>query len=361
MKIGILTFHCAHNYGAVLQAYALQSYLLGKNYDVHIVDYRPNYLTSQYDIASWRYRLSKNPVQSVKNIYSKVKHRAEQRARYERFVDFSREFRLSPISQLANFDAYVIGSDQVWSTIICKGFDNLYWGNFPHKINAKIISYAASIGRSQWNRSELLQATELLNNFHHISVREESAVGVIGSLTNKPVYQVLDPTLLVGKDAFAKVATTPAPIKGKAYILTYEVSHMPQLHNFARRLAQKTGLQVYNLEAFPTYKPLEHPLRTAGPGDFIGMIKNAAFVITNSFHGTCFSILFNKRFYTLGFGNNTDLRSRSVLTALNLGEKLIRGDENITDYAEPDWESVGNRLQTLRAASVLYLDNALDS
>lgn len=361
MRIGILTFHCAHNYGAMLQAFGLQSFLSKMDNEAYIIDYRPQYLTSPTNIHSWRFGITRQLSKSIKNIFYRLKYRTEQNERYKAFEDFFNEFNLAPIKDLQNFDAFVIGSDQVWSTIICKGFDNLFWGEFPRKSGSKMISYAASIGRSNWNAREREKAASLLNNFNAISVREKSSINIIKGLTKKPVFQVLDPTLLAGKEAFSAIARTSALPQAGNYIITYEVAHMPQLHDCARRMANKLGLAVYNIEAYPTYKALEHPLRTASPKDFVGLIQNAAMVFTNSFHGTCFSILFNKPFYTFKFGNSTDLRSASLLSALGISHRLIEKYEDIRNTEELNYTLVENKLQKLRTESAQFLQNALRS
>lgn len=361
MKIGILTFHCAHNYGAMLQAYGLQSFFSSMGNEAYIIDYRPQYLTAPYNIHSWRFVITRQFSKSLRNIFYRLKYRVEQNERYNAFEEFLNEFNLVPVKELQNFDTIVIGSDQVWSTIICKGFDNLYWGKFPRKAGSKIISYAASIGRSDWDAREKEMAASLLKNFDAISVREISLVSTIKALTDKPVCQVLDPTLLAGKEAFSAIARNMALSQTEKYIVTYEVAHMPQLHDCARRLAKEMGLDVYNMEAYPTYKTLEHPLRIASPKDFIGLIQNAALVITNSFHGTCFSILFQRPFYTFKFGNRTDLRSASLLSALGIGHRFIEKYEDTRDAGEINYTIVGDKLQELRTASVQFLQNALYS
>lgn len=359
MKIGILTFHCAHNYGAVLQTYALMNFCRSLGHEVYVIDYRPIYLTKVYDLFSLSHWIDHNPQKCIQKVINNIMYFSEQRKRYKAFATFINRLNLIPVKSLveSRLDCILIGSDQVWSTEIAGCFDKLFWGQFP-KNGLKIISYAASCGRAIWNEAETLKVRSFLEQFDSISVREAELQNYLNQVIDKPVYCVLDPTLLVGEKVFDLISSSL--VIPKKYVLTYEVAYMPRLHEYAHDIAKKLGAEVISLEAYPSYnKVISNPFRTASPNDFIALFKDASYVITNSFHGTSFSIIYKRNFYTLKFGTKTDERSESLLNLLSLSNRMISvGD--VVDYNSIDYGCISGKVENAIISSKEFLLNSLN-
>lgn len=361
MKIGILTFHCAHNYGAVLQAYALQSYLCGLGHDARIVDYRPVYLTRPYNRFRLIYWFSKKPARGIWKIFNEFRvfsARKKRRLNFENFI--SRRLRLRDYRQpsdLRAFDLVLLGSDQIWNSGITGGHnDDLYWGI---SVSVPVASYAASTPKIGIGKAEREYISRALDHMLAVSVREESLKESFTPLTTHPVVQVLDPTLLADAEVYDSLCAGFA-VPDRPYVLVYQIAYNKSLGRIATELARRIDGEVIEISAF-----LESPrirgsrrIDTASPEDFIGYIRNAACVVTSSFHGTALSIVFRRPFVTVRLGYEIDDRAKSLLTALHL-EKCSM-DKNGTPYIpEIDYEEVGKRLADLRGDSRRFLDDVI--
>ena len=322
MKIGILTFHAAHNYGAVLQCYALQTYLCSKGHDVSIIDYRQNYLLQCY-----RWFKFKSIVKSLFHfgLFRSIKQIEVKKLRYDAFQRFIQKYeRLAPTTtiQKTPYDYIIIGSDQVWSTRLTNGYDKYYWGYFEKPMNTKVISYAASL-ELLWPESDDRKVAALLNAFEKISTREEIVAKKIRSLLpNKKVETVVDPTLLLDKVMWSKISEEPKV--NVRYVLYYQVRQSQIGKELAEKIAKLKGIKVIVLSASTDlYNSPE--CYGASPGLFIGLIKNADFIVSSSFHGTVFSIIFEKPFVSIN-NMTKDSRVKQLLGNLNLSKRLL--DDN---------------------------------
>lgn len=324
MKIGILTFHAAHNYGAVLQCYALQSYLCSKGHDVSIIDYRQTYLLQCYDWFNYK-TMAKSFFQF--DLFRKIKQIRTKKLRYDAFKKFIHKHeRLAPVTTIQEtpYDCIIIGSDQVWNTKLTNGYDNYYWGNFEKPKKTKVISYAASL-ESLWPESDDKMVAGLLNAFEKISTREEIVANKIRRLLpNKRVETVVDPTLLLDKETWAKISEEPT-VHGR-YVLYYQVRQSQLGKELAEKVANQKGIKVVVLSANASlYNTPE--CYAASPALFLGLIKNADFIVSSSFHGTVFSIIFEKPFISVS-NMTKDTRVSQLLNDLNLSNRLL-DDSNI--------------------------------
>ena len=201
MKIGILTFHCAHNYGAVLQCYALQEVLKRMGHTVEVMDYRPAFLKTAYDIVSFRRIYSRNPLKILKSLVSEFLCLPERIRRYKGFDSFIKNrLRLSSPDIPSDCDVYIMGSDQIWNPGITQGFDGVYFGYLPADSEKDYLQKA-------------------LCNFDAVSVRETHLANLLQPLTEKKVSVVLDPTLLADSSVW-NVFLGQRPMKRK-YVLVY--------------------------------------------------------------------------------------------------------------------------------------------
>ena len=200
-KASILTFHCVPNYGAVLQAYALQEVLKNFFDEVEILDYRPNNLTREYNVINYY---------SVFSVAATLFSSSSFKKKKQRFFEYENKyFNLSSqhiinISSLKNYrtDALFLGSDQIWNPDITNGFDKAYFGKFDIADSTKVISYAASIGKNSFTNTQSYILNYLLNGIDVISVRESQAKDILQNLCDKSIEVVADPTILAGREYF---------------------------------------------------------------------------------------------------------------------------------------------------------------
>lgn len=360
MKIGILTFHCAHNYGAVLQCYALQETLKGMGHDVEVIDYRPEYLLAPYRIFDVHRLLSKKPMQLIKIWGREFLIFNRRRKRYKAFNDFiSTRLNLSDRIQgndiPSKYDIYIMGSDQIWNPKITKGFDPVYFGEFLFdKGKKKYISYAASMEVNSLNEDEKSFYKKSLANFDSISVRESQLATLLQPLTEKKVEFVLDPTLLADINIWNKIAESPN-INVK-YVLVYQVRVDEDVQRIAHLLAEEIGAIVVEVTAclIPSFNC--HKLQCESPEEFLGLIKHASFVITTSFHGTAFSIIFKRPFYSIALEDGKDTRVFSLLKGINLSNRIIKKSSNPV-FSEIDYNNVNISIYRRKAKE--FLINAI--
>ena len=360
MKIGILTFHRALNYGAVLQCYALQETLSKMGHEVEVIDYRPDCIEEYRKPLNWN-RLKKEPlVAKIKRLLFLPLYWLNIKRASRSFDLFVSEWlmlscRKPDINTISSrYKAIIFGSDQIWSPVICKGFDPVYWGQFQ-KRKATFIAYAPSYGGG-WELSDKTSQTlsEYLKVFDSLSTREEFARQALSSYTETPIDVVLDPTLLATSDVFDRIAIRP---KEKEFVLLFTLEEVPGSYAFAERIAKETNCQVIKLIAIPNIREKEKSVKSAAsPGEFCGYFKYARFVVAVSFHGTAFSVIFNKDFYTLH--SKKEGRAHNLLKKIGLENRLVNPNEvqSITtiDYAEPN-----RKLDILRKNSSIYLEGAL--
>lgn len=345
--IGILTFHCAKNFGAVLQALALQLHLSHQGYKVGIINYKPEFLTLQYKTFQIHRFLRINLLKSLLEMLLLI-------PRYIRNKNFDEFFNTSysyiDINSINTLDTVIVGSDQVWNIRKTKGFDQYYWGDF--QCNNK-VTYAASMDINNLTLDQIKGIENRIHNFNSVSVRESYLKEKIQSLSEKKIYQVLDPTFLLKKEDW--VTLNNYDIK-KKYLFVYEARSSKKTHKIAEKIAKDRSLdiiylspQLSNANSINLYgiKPL----------DFIGLINNADMVVTSSFHGTALSIILNTPFYSIFLNDGADSRVTSLLQSVNLESRLL--GEYITPSCMIDWENINIKIDQLRMEAVDYLKNTL--
>lgn len=328
-KIGILTFHHADNYGSVLQAYALQTYLKKVlALDTEFLDYIPEKQEEFYRLFV--------PVRSVQNLVGnllKLSIARKYQARKESFECFRKSFLTISKNQCRSdqdfknatqeYSYIITGSDQIWNPQ-CADFS---WNYFLEGVTGVVkLSYAASLGGAEMKQETRNRIAMCLNSYRAVSVREQSGAdllrGVLGE-TNK-VDVCVDPTLLLGMADFDKIASKRL-IPGE-YIFLYSVYHDDNLLKTVGELRKKWNLPIVTLiSRNNSYRVLFHGIKLAdaeGPQDFLSYIKYAKFVLTNSFHGTVFSILYQKQFCYLG-DYQKDPRLYQLLTMTHLTDNAV--------------------------------------
>lgn len=373
MKIGILTFHCAHNYGAVLQAYGLQEYLKSCGHEVEIIDYRPKYLTRPYGVfpipnlkrgtifrrilrlGAWFFRFPKHVMA--------MSIRRNRRKGFEKFIseklNLSREqFMENSRVPTENYDAIVFGSDQIWSPNHTEGGDPIFLGDFLTPAGTLKIAYAASAGASSETLGENSVFANTLKNFDAISVREDNLGNSLQPHTDLKIKTVLDPTLLADKSVWEKLAVPPKT--SKKYVLVYQVSYNPEADRVAKELSEQLDAEVVSIWAGYGL-PSSCNENMESPEQFVGWFKNAACVVSTSFHGTAFGLIFEKPLYYVGNGNAAENRPKQILNALGLSERYIAGTSSTPKFSEIDYSLLRNKklLETLQGHSREFLKKSL--
>ena len=338
-KIGILTFQFAHNYGALLQAYALKEYL-DKYYTVEVLNYIPKKVKYEYSI---------NPFfsNSFKVFLGKIKKIPKRMKQYSKFESFKKEFLHldkkiykeedfeRKVSQL---DYVVVGSDQVWNTSLTGNIETYF--SVPGAKNK--ISYAASFGSTDIDTFQKETIGKYLREYNAISVREKSAVDIIKNETNINVDLVCDPVFLLSKDKWNALISkiSRKEIKDK-YILFYSLKNDLELRKIAKKISNDTNLPIFCIH--PTMSKFfdgEKLLNDVGPIEFVWLISNAHCVVSDSFHATAFSIIFRKKMYYYDASNH-NTRVKSIIDILNIDAK-----ENKYDFSSIDVNRLNNIVKT---------------
>lgn len=354
MKIATLTYHRALNYGAVLQAYALQAAVHNKYPDVEIgvLDYRNNKIEANRKL----FRVSKNK-RLKQNLYllMSVPLRAKKVRSFDAFLHKNINLISDAQVQKASIDKFIVGSDQVWNFEL-SGNDTTYMLDFVSDKKKK-YSYAASIGKWDIDASEQ-EAIKLLTDFSKISVREQSASDFIGKQIGQDITTVVDPVFLLNKEAWMKIESIPA-VRYENYIFVYGFGNEEKtMIAVAKEFAQKYDAKIIMLK--DTLHKYDDVTVVSGirPEEFVWLIDHARMVITNSFHGTSFSVIFNKEFLSIpNIGKGS--RIRELLEKFGLTTRLYCGENSSTVQNEVDWNAVNEKVLTEVCASYEFLDKII--
>ena len=344
MRVGIVTFSAAYNYGAALQCRCLLEVLRGLGLEAYVLDYRPAYLTEPYKILKPYYfkKLS---------ILLSLPWRFWGAWRRDRLF---RQFQktLSPVPFGAGgVDAVFFGSDQIWNPCICRGLDPVFFAAIPPFSATRNIAYAASDGSVPLTAIQAAEFQRYLQHFHRIGVREQSlqdrlsAWGVTSTVT-------LDPVLLAGRSVLDKMATYRQ--EGESYVLTYEAVDNPAVRSLAASLGPRKVISVAR-------EPYSEGSNRYGPEEFVALVRDASSVVTTSFHGVALSLLYHKVFYYVETGSPADDRIRSLLTAIGLEGRMVPPGAATLPHKPIDYSSADAALSVLRARSLDFIKEALQT
>lgn len=358
MKIGIITFHFPINYGAVLQVYALYKTLTDMGHDVEIIDYQPVYHKKKFQ---WQWKNC--GIVSTNLIYPFLTRK------FNLFRNTA--LKLTPkryrnIGELVDDpprkDAYICGSDQVWNPDLTQ-FDTAYFLEFGPK-DTKRIAYAGSIGRTTLTQDQQDFLRPHFQKFDYLSSREQSGTKLINDICGRQAAWVLDPTFLINDYT---TVIEPYYLKSKKYILLINLQENPLLNLTANFIRQELKLPIIVLNNY-SFKFWKQKGKRCFPGPFeyLSAIANAKFVVTNSFHGTVFSILLKKSFITTALSGSAVQRNSRMTGLLDLCGLATHFLEHYSEpvikkliRAEYDWEQINNSINEQRQNSLLFLTSAL--
>lgn len=356
MKIGILTFINTLNYGAVLQAYALQEKIKVFGYEAEIIQYTNEAIFNKEKGNSLKAML--NPKKLLKKLImgSGMKKKEKVFNQYEKeHIIPGYEFNGNNIIEINKcYDKFITGSDQVWNMDITHN-DWHFYLDFVDSSDKK-ISYAPSFGNVEFPVECKDKAKVLLNDFSKLSVREASGQKLIKELTGRDATVVVDPTLLLTKQEWeSKIKFIP---KMEHYILVYFPHNKKLVFDFVEKLKSKTGLPVVYLSISPRKQSGTYTIYDASPDEFLGWIKNADYIVTGSFHGTAFSINLEKQFFYEPLSKNgVEGRIDNIVRLTGLQNRCI-SNASLDDII--DYESVRKKLDKIRNDSAMWLQNSLN-
>ncbi len=370
-KIALVTCY-VDNYGACLQAFALQKTLIDIEGNCDIIRYSPY---KEYHKPTLFFSI----VEGLKDIRRLCKYRNYSytlsrkkcfRAYRKSYLLFS-ETWYNNIEELYSnppaYDAFVTGSDQLWNPLIHNNSNNkAYFLDFVPE-GKKRIAYAPSIGVSSLPdefefKDEMAQ---MLKKFDAISTREKTGADIVEQLIGQDCRVVLDPTLLLDRDIWSEIARKPDI--SEPYIFCYLFGDPDYIGQFVQYAEQKTGYKVVVIPFHEReYNSSHMKIKKAGPLEFIGLIKNAALVITDSFHATAFSINFNVPFYSLLRNTSTELnnmnsRITNILSMVGLENRLIMSSKDFPDEIniDIDFTAANHKLSKRRDEDITFLRDAI--
>ena len=337
MRIGILTLPLHTNYGGILQAYALQTVLERMGHEVVVID-TPH---------SWALPLWKRPLIYTKRLIKKyllgqyditILAEEKRKKEYPIISTYTDQFINKYIHrkivksleelQEKDFDAIVVGSDQIWRPKYYSKIENAFLA-FAKNWKVKRIAYATSFGTDDWEYTptQVIKCTELLKLFDSISVREESGVQLCKEHFGVEAKHVLDPTMLLNKEDYIHLIEVADTSKSKGNLLTYILDETPKKQELVKQIAKKTGLIPFqvNSKSKTNNTPLEECIQPPVE-QWLRGFYDADFVVTDSFHACVFSILFNKPFVVVGNKERGMARFESLLKLFHLEERMIMED-----------------------------------
>lgn len=386
MKIAILTYLHAQNYGAELQCFALQCKLRNMGFDVTVLNiYRPTnkeYLPCKgfepifsYKTKADRISKMRKKMIDVYTFLNRIVYAQKFSKSLENFNEFHNKYTSLSNDTFMNFEQlyrksesfdythYIVGSDQVWNFDYPFSIEPFFLTFVKKGVK---ISYAASIGHSELPDSVRLQYEKWLTEFSHISLREHQGVELIKNILSnkKEVFRVLDPTFLLTKSDWLKNLEIETNINYK-YVLVYLLSVSNDALSIARKIASKLDARIIIVASSPVRKYHGKDLTFIlgeGPKVFVELFAGASFVVTNSFHGTAFSVNFNVPFIVVTRKNKrVNSRFVSLLSDLNLMERYCYENEvvDIHKFLNLDFSEANVLLDNLRKFSENYLLKSL--
>lgn len=358
MKIGICTFHASHNYGAMLQAYALKSFLEQYNHEVSFVDYQTHLLaSSRIKIKS----LGKCTLKE-KLLYPKylikwfIPTYVFLKKRERNFLLFHKKYLQHSRKDIVKYDVLIYGSDQIWSKYDV-GFNKFMWGD-SGVLSKRCIAFSASMGVvDNVTEEDIVFIRSALKRFDAVSVRELDLQQLLQkehAASHLQIYRTIDPTLMLDNQIWSKIIKKR--IIKEPYLLFYDFQIDPLTTKIVTAIASKMNLRIIRLtDGVEHIKRDNNYFRTAGPIEFLSLLKYADFVFSSSFHGAAFSIIFEKPFYVKQVWN--EMRVKTLLVQCNLENRFIETFDDVDLESVIDYVMVKKSLFIEQDNAKQYLLN----
>lgn len=360
MKIKTITCHDVYNFGASLQAYALMKYLNNKGHDVEIINYKPLYLS--YNLWAIGARWNKNILLRIAFYLYVVPNRLLQQKLRAKFDLFTRDYlnltskKYSSNEELKKnipfADIYIAGSDQIWNTEGPNGKDLAFYLDFAPK-NSVRASYAASFSIKYIVDDYREFVKKSIGKFDYLSVRESSGLLLLEQMDFNNAKLVLDPVFLLDKSSWFKIAKQ---FEYEKYILIYDQENNKLIKDAAIKLSKETGYKIVAIKNLYPMTYANKKIKNIGPREFLGLIRGCEILLTNSFHGSAFSILFQKEFYVFKRSHQkVNSRMVDLLNTLDIGDRIIDDLLQICSN-HIDYNLVNKKLDKMRLSSYEYLN-----
>lgn len=365
MKVGLITYHSAYNFGSVLQALATQRVLEDMGHSVTVINYRPETQKQFYAIVNTHNGLRRF-IKSVLRL-GNIRGLLKRKSRYEDFINsnlnLTDEFeRPQDADKYADaFDLYISGSDQIWNknSNELKNADWIYMDPYLLKFTSKKrISYASSL--NDMSEDDLQKILKYIKSFHSLSCREKEACERLENLTGMKVCNVVDPTLLIYGTEWIKGMDNRRIVE-KEYVLYYTLRGISDVLEDLSLLKMKYDniVVIAPLSPIPPLKQIIN-MDSAGPIEFLKLIRDAKCIITTSYHGTLFSINMHKLFFSIkGRNRNSNKRFEDILSKTGLENRLINSIVEVNEDSI-DYENVERKLNNYRSYSIEYLKNSFE-
>lgn len=374
MRIKTITCHNVYNYGASLQAYALMKYLQNRKHDVEIIDYRPDYLCTRYSFwhvdktAKFKGLCDRNKIfhllYALKNYYNKLIMIGRKKP-FDRFRKYflkvtDRKYKTNEElkEHLPSADVFIVGSDQVWNSDMKNGRDPAFYLDFvPDEITR--VAYAASFGTGSIEKGYETFVRNMVRRLDYTSVREKTGLKILKSIGINEGVCVVDPIFLLGKQEWEALVEKEHKEK---YLLVYDFVYDSALEETAKAIAEARGWKIYSINDYRNVPYADKNISNAGPKQFLELIHSAQMIISNSLHGTAFSILFEKEFYAFRLKNfHTSPRIIDMLSTLGIPERCITTKESILGEEKIDYVRVKKLLNKNISYSYEYLRRVLNN
>lgn len=364
MRIELITLHCVKNYGSVLQTYATQEYFKKLGFEVEIIDYRRHDLQDPYFYVNKGIDALKKQKKSsiTRKIYKTISSKMVAKkievfdGFLKKFIDMTENTYISEqdiIDNLPKADVYCVGSDQTWNSYCNHGFEKPFFLGFVPE-NKKKISFSSSFGKSELDKDEKEITKKYLQKFNAISVRENSGLSILNDLGISNGVHILDPTLLLTNEEWSKL-TDKSLVPKRQYLLIYELGKNKLLNEIANKIAKQKNLKIVRIGI--GFSQIIHKDTKLYPQvqEWLSLFKYADYVVTDSFHGTAFSINFNKRFSVV-YPKNFRNRLQSILELCNLENRAINSLDSLNkEYYEISYTDINSILDEERKKTKNFL------
>ena len=358
-----ITSHDVYNYGASLQAYSLQQFLLENGHENEIIDYKPIYSRARYNFwyVSPRYKFNRCKLLWFPVCLFLAPKRFKTYSRKKSFDAFTNEYlhltkeRYYDYNSLksANLkaDAFIVGSDQVWNSDHINGRDPANYLSFVPN-GSKRISYAASFGMDHINVGYEAMVRDYLSKFDYITVRESHALSILSKLGMTGEH-VVDPTLLHNREWWEKLCVDKGT---EDYLLVYDFGQSAAIRDIAVKIAKEKHLKIYSINDFTTHDYADVNINDAGPLDFISFIRGAKYFVSNSFHGTIFSLIFDIPFLVVKrTQGDVNSRMESLMDMVGIKDRLIEDVSETEKLEGIDYNKVRKAISEISTYSANLL------
>lgn len=357
------------NYGAILQAYALNALVRSLGFDCQTLNYCAPCLNKRQKIRKW----IKQPEIIIALLWEKIRRRPVKHI-YQMKTDVFDRFRDGYIPHteecsdqnvhdiVEKYDVLICGSDQIWRPDLVTGEFNDIWWLKPFSNGVPKMSYAASLGISDLNEKQAAYIRDALKDYQAVSVREETAKTLLEQVYGKKVQAVLDPVFLPGTDAWRRFSSH----RGKAgkFIFVYFIAPTCRIYKRIEEFARQQNMEIVYMPYmgykfnWPDFALRGTRIPAATPQEFVGLVEDAEYIFTDSFHATAFSIIFHKNFNT--FITNYGTRLRSLLGMAQLEDRIVKEETPLGMTVNKErWAVADARIGLEREASIMFLEREL--